>query len=154
VKLGYAWWSAAAIAAVACMVALYWLVAGRLPAIANASGADVPIRVLESRSKRGNFVVDVESRLNPVPTGVTHEWVVTVMDVKRGRVSGCSVRFDGEMPAHGHGLPTAPRVTQELEPGSYLVEGVRFSMPGHWRLAVALERCAGHQDTAVFDLQL
>jgi hypothetical protein len=155
VKVGYAWWSVALMAAVACVVALYWLVVGRLPAIAaNASGADLPIRVLESRSKRGHFVVEAEASLNPVSTGVTHEWVVTVLDAKRTRVSGCSVRFDGEMPAHGHGLPTAPRVTQELEPGRYLVEGVRFSMPGQWRLLVALERCAGHQDTAAFDLQL
>ena len=36
------------------------------------------------------------------------------------------------MPEHGHGLPTEPEVTGELDGGRYVVEGVKFSMPGWW----------------------
>ena len=38
------------------------------------------------------------------------------------------------MPDHDHGLPTQPQVTSRLENGDYLLEGVRFHMPGKWQL--------------------
>ena len=36
------------------------------------------------------------------------------------------------MPEHGHGFPTVPEVTEYLGDGKYLVEGLKFSMPGWW----------------------
>jgi hypothetical protein len=63
------------------------------------------------------------------------------------------VTFDGTMPAHGHGLPLQPRVTREPEPGVYLIEGVRFSMPGHWQLWLGVDRC-GPKDSVTFDVTL
>ena len=37
------------------------------------------------------------------------------------------------MPAHKHGLPTEPVVT-EIGTGDYLVEGIKFSMSGKWEI--------------------
>ena len=34
------------------------------------------------------------------------------------------------MPEHNHGFPTAPRVTENLGEGDYLLEGMRFNMGG------------------------
>ena len=57
------------------------------------------------------------------------------------------------MPEHDHGLPTAPRVTRELEPGRYLLEGVRFHMGGRWELILQIET-AGAADTARFEFDV
>jgi YtkA-like len=152
VRTAHAW--RAVVAAAVCATALYVLVAGSPGSTAKATGGELSARRLEAVSKRGYFVVSLESKSTPIVSGVTHDWVVTVMDANRAKVRDCSIVFDGEMPAHGHGLPTAPRITRELLPGSYLLEGVRFSMSGHWRLSVAVDRCGAHRDTAYFDLNL
>ncbi|MBU50466.1 MAG: hypothetical protein CL920_17445 [Deltaproteobacteria bacterium] len=36
------------------------------------------------------------------------------------------------MPCHGHGMPTGPVLTKQSD-GSYLLEGMKFSMPEWWR---------------------
>jgi hypothetical protein len=82
-----------------------------------------------------------------------HEWVVSVRDPAGAPLTGCLVSFDASMPEHGHGLPTAPRVTGESKPGDYVVEGVRFSMPGHWELTVSVSKC-GPAVRSVFDLRI
>ncbi len=66
------------------------------------------------------------------PVGKIHEWEVTVYDPDGGPVEPHSLSVDGGMPQHGHGLVTAPRVTKKLGPGKFLIEGVKFHMPGRW----------------------
>jgi hypothetical protein len=41
------------------------------------------------------------------------------------------------MPAHGHGLPTRPRA-RPVGGGRYLIEGVKFQMPGEWYLELRI----------------
>jgi hypothetical protein len=43
------------------------------------------------------------------------------------------------MPQHGHGLPTRPRITRELEDGTYLLEGMKFSMTGWWEVKLDIQ---------------
>ena len=43
------------------------------------------------------------------------------------------------MPQHGHGLPTRPQVTRELADGTYLLEGMKFSMTGWWEIKLAIQ---------------
>lgn len=43
----------------------------------------------------------------------------------------------------GHGLPTQPQVTKELEDGTYLLEGMKFSMTGWWEIKLTIETAAG-----------
>jgi hypothetical protein len=38
-------------------------------------------------------------------------------------VENATIAVDGDMPEHGHGLPTCPQVTKYLGNGDYLVEG-------------------------------
>ncbi|MBS0403079.1 MAG: FixH family protein, partial [Proteobacteria bacterium] len=54
-------------------------------------------------------------------------------------VRGATFRVDGGMPQHGHGLPTQPRVTRELAPGTYALDGMKFSMTGWWELKLAID---------------
>jgi hypothetical protein len=57
------------------------------------------------------------------------------------------------MPQHGHGLPTEPRVTEELGGGRYRVEGMKFNMPGWWTIKLSVSSAAG-SDSATFNLTL
>jgi hypothetical protein len=61
--------------------------------------------------------------------------------------------FDAAMPQHGHGLPTAPRVTRALGDGRFLVEGVKFQMGGDWTLRVEVVGPSG-ADVAVFHVDV
>ena len=54
------------------------------------------------------------------------------------------------MPQHGHGLPTRPQVTREVAEGTYLMEGMKFSMTGWWEIKLAIQSAEG-ADAAVFN---
>ena len=54
---------------------------------------------------------------------------------------------------HGHGLPTQPQVTQTLGNGRYLLEGMKFNMPGWWTLTVKVDGPDGRDETT-FNLVL
>ena len=49
-------------------------------------------------------------------------------------VKDVEIFIDGGMPAHGHGLPTAPKVVWSEEKKVHLIKGLKFSMPGQWAL--------------------
>ncbi len=49
-------------------------------------------------------------------------------------VKGTEVFINGGMPAHEHGLPTSPKIIWSDEKDSYLIQGLKFSMPGKWSL--------------------
>lgn len=68
-------------------------------------------------------------------------------------VANASIQVDGGMPQHGHGLPTAPRVTRNLGNGAYQVAGLRFNMPGWWVLRFRIGSAAG-TDSVTFNLAL
>jgi len=55
------------------------------------------------------------------------------------------------MPAHGHGLPTQPQVTEERGDGHYRIEGVKLNMVGDWVIEVFVRTPRG-DDRLRFDL--
>jgi hypothetical protein len=64
---------------------------------------------------------------------------VNVRDAEGRAIDEAQISIDGGMPQHGHGLPTRPHVTRELADGSYLLEGMKFSMTGWWQIRLAIE---------------
>ena len=76
----------------------------------------------------------IVSELSPLAINRIHAWRLYLTDADREPISGASVNLSGGMPDHDHGLPTRPELTAEPEPGVYLIEGVRFHMPGRWLL--------------------
>jgi hypothetical protein len=68
-------------------------------------------------------------------------------------VEDARMTIAGGMPQHGHGLPTRPRVTRSIAPGTYEIEGVRFNMGGWWEFKVTIAAEAG-EDTITFNLGL
>ncbi len=107
----------------------------------------------EKATEAGLYVAVVAPAQESVTVGPMHTWVVTLRDADGAPVDEAQIQVDGGMPQHGHGLPTAPAVTQALGDGRYLIEGMKFNMPGWWGLDLAIEGPAG-ADTVTFNLVL
>ena len=80
-----------------------------------------------------------------------HNWIVTVLDSEGTPVENASIEIDGRMPAHKHGLPTSPQVTEYLGEGRYKIEGVQFHMQGLWELNLSIDNGSA-SDTVTFNL--
>jgi hypothetical protein len=68
-------------------------------------------------------------------------------------VTGARISVEGGMPEHGHGLPTMPLATAETSPGTYLVEGMKFNMPGWWTVGFDISE-GGEPDRVTFNLMV
>lgn len=68
-----------------------------------------------------------------------HAWTIRLEGPDGQPVPGARFVVAGGMPQHGHGYPTKPRVTRELGDGSYLLEGMKFSMTGWWTLELGID---------------
>jgi len=79
------------------------------------------------------------------------QWKVHVDDALGTPVDGAKIEVGGGMPEHGHGLPTKPRITEELGGGDYLLEGLKFTMPGWWQVTLKIHAADG-DDNVTFNL--
>ena len=93
---------------------------------------------LTATSDQGTFRVTAVSEVVPVPVNEIHHWRLRVETGDGQPVSNARIVIYGGMPEHQHGLPTVPRVTRELGAGEYLVEGMKFNMPGLWELKLTV----------------
>jgi len=82
-----------------------------------------------------------------------HSWILHIEDEDGLEIEGAIVDVAGGMPEHDHGLPTKPRVTEELGGGDYRLEGMRFHMKGYWEIVVSVTTDAGQFDVTI-SLQL
>ena len=94
---------------------------------------------LEHASAQGSFVVAMQPPATGPAINQMHSWQVKLATADGTPVRGATFRVDGGMPQHGHGLPTQPRVTRELAPGTYALDGMKFSMTGWWELKLAID---------------
>lgn len=113
--------------------------------------ADLDLRT-RKMSAHGMYDISLVSQVDPVVINEMHSWVVEIKTPDGQSVTGAKVAIDGGMPAHGHGLPTAPRVTKELGGGKYLVEGMQFNMGGWWELKLQID--GSHADDVTFNVML
>lgn len=88
----------------------------------------------ETHSQPSGLTLHLKSLQSPIPLNQMHQWEITIINGEGLPVEDAEVTVTGGMPEHDHGLATAPRVTQQLGEGRYLLEGVRFHMPGMWKL--------------------
>ncbi len=105
---------------------------------------------LRHPSAHGKYVVQVEPPATGAAINQIHSWQVKLSSPDGAPVRGARISVDGGMPQHGHGLPTRPQVTRETTAGTYLMEGMKFSMTGWWELKLAIQS-AGDADTVVFN---
>ncbi len=89
------------------------------------------------------FVVALQPPTPPAALNQMHAWQVKLTSPTGEPISQARFHVDGGMPQHGHGLPSQPGVTRELEPGTYLLEGMKFSMTGWWEIKLAIDSPEG-----------
>ena len=104
-------------------------------------------------SQRGLFVVGYQSELVPLQINKLHTWVMHIEDANGKPVVGAHLEASGGMPAHDHGLPTYPRVTEDLGSGDYRLDGMRFHMSGAWEITITIA-ADGKTDTVVVAVTL
>ena len=103
-----------------------------------------------AKPRRGLFLGFPWWGIGPIAINQLHDWVFQLVTPDGRPVEGARITIDGDMPAHGHGLPTQPRVTQDIGNGFYLIEGMRFQMAGKWQLSFFVN-AAGKSDELVYD---
>ncbi len=105
------------------------------------------------KTAAGHFMAAYEPVDGKVTMNRIHSWHLTLTNLQGNPVKGANVTVAGNMPEHGHGLPTKPAITRELTDGVYLVEGMKFSMPGWWILTFDIEAGEIH-DQATFNVDV
>jgi hypothetical protein len=131
---------------------LHPLMSGNMPMHGNStvpSGLDY---AAERTTDSGAFKVSYSSE-SPIVINQMHTWTLHVETADGQPVENATILVDGGMPQHGHGLPTAPKVTQVLGNGDYLVEGMKFQMGGWWEVRFDITAGDVH-DTITFNLTL
>lgn len=82
-----------------------------------------------------------------------HSWILHLESADGEPVENARIDVIGGMPEHDHGLPTKPRVTEELGDGNYRLGGMRFHMSGYWEIKVTVTTEEG-ESVVVIPLQL
>ena len=123
-----------------------------LRAYARAQGEERDMST-ERISDNGLYRISFEPQGDAIPLSRLHTWKIRVHAADGGAIEEAVIQVDGGMPEHGHGLPTRPQVTRAFGGGEYLVEGMKFQMPGWW--IVRFDVAAGPgTDAVTFNLML
>jgi hypothetical protein len=104
-------------------------------------------------SDDGLFKVSYTASTGTVPVNQMHQWTLHVETADGQPVENATIGVDGDMPQHGHGLPTQPRVTKNLGNGDYLVDGMKFQMGGWWLMDFSIT-ANGATDAVHFNMML
>ena len=98
---------------------------------------------LQHTTAQGRYVVTLVPPQDAPAINRIHAWQVKVAAADGKPVTAAQIAVDGGMPQHGHGLPTQPLVRRELADGTYLIEGMKFSMTGWWEVKLAVDAPQG-----------
>lgn len=104
-------------------------------------------------SDNGLFNVSYTASTGTVPVNQLHQWTLHIEAADGHPVENATINVDGDMPQHGHGLPTQPRVTKNLGNGDYLVDGMKFQMGGWWVMDFTVTS-NGQTDAVHFNMML
>lgn len=132
---------------------IHWfrcLVAGMLlfgVASGTFAAEGFPMRVA---SESGRFDASFNPLVETLPLREIHRWSLKIFRNDGTEVQPQRLEIQGGMPRHGHGLPSAPRVSHYFGGGEYQIDGMLFNMPGMWQLKVELLDDQGW-DTAVIN---
>jgi hypothetical protein len=106
---------------------------------------------LDKPTTQDKYIVAIHPQAADIVINRLHAWEVRVTSPSGEPVLHAHIDVDGGMPQHGHGLPTKPRVTQELGDGRYLLEGMKFSMTGWWVIKLRIDTDQNGPDAVAFN---
>ena len=134
------------------LVLLYAILMG----VMMARMGDVPSDLdysMTRLSDKGVFHVSYVASTGTVPINQMHQWTLHIETADGQPVEDATISVDGDMPQHGHGLPTRPKVTKNLGNGDYLVDGMKFQMGGWWLMDFTI-KANGQTDAVHFNMML
>ena len=109
--------------------------AGIAPSHTMGNSASAPL-VAAYPSSRRNFEVQITDSL-PTTLNTIVSWPIKIKSLRANYVlDEVKLMIDGGMPHHGHGLPTTPTIKPTSKPDEYIIEGLKFSMPGYWEVRI------------------
>lgn len=113
-----------------------WLRRGTPAAVGIILFFAFAVAPLSARAEQ--LVVTWSTPEGPIRINHMHSWILHVRSDSGEPVTGASITVEGGMPAHDHGMPTRPRVTEDLGDGDYRLDGMRFHMGGYWEIRVTV----------------
>jgi hypothetical protein len=122
--------------ALALLTALLACAADVVPPTSAPEPAQTADHGWRALSETGRLAGHLEPESGAVEIGKFQTWIVELRAPGGAAVKGAELAIAGGMPGHGHGLPTQPRVTEELGEGRYRIEGVKLNMVGAWVIEV------------------
>lgn len=134
------------------LVLVYAILMGVMMARMGAVPSDLDYATTRT-SDNGLFNVSYTASTGNVPVNQMHQWTLHVETSDGKPVEDAAITVDGDMPQHGHGLPTQPRVTKNLGNGDYLVDGMKFQMGGWWLMDFTIAT-NGQTDAVHFNMLL
>ncbi len=118
--------------------------AASLAALAGCSSPPRDLDLsLDKASADGRYQVALLPPEQAPAINQLHSWKVRLSTPAGAPVHGARFTVAGGMPQHGHGFPTQPRIQRELADGTYLLEGMKFSMPGWWEVKLTIAGAQG-----------
>jgi hypothetical protein len=146
------WWTLRALGVLLVVGGIWFALMLRRMADENTPPPDLDV----SRTRlsvQGVYEGTYTPTLEPITIDKLHSWTFHLETPDGKPVEDATITVHGDMPGHGHGLPTKPIVSEHRGNGDYLVEGMKFQMPGWW--FVEFEVSAGDKhDTVRFDFVL
>ena len=104
-------------------------------------------------SEQGKYIISLHCNNSPIPLRKIHSWTVHIETPDGKPVENAKVFVFGGMPMHNHEFPTIPRIKTNLGNGDYLVEGIKFSMIGHWEMHFNIEQ-ENKRDRVIFKIHM
>ena len=133
----------------------YLLASGRLKRWTRRNGkaaggaAVCALLLLTFDARASEFVVTYTTPAGPPAINRMHSWILHIENDSGMAIEGASIDVVGGMPEHNHGLPTRPRVTEELGSGDYKLDGMRFHMRGYWEIVVTITTDEGTSEVSI-----
>ncbi len=124
------WWTAGILGGLLLVSGIWFVLMMRQMTLENTPPPDLDVSRTRM-SAQGLYRGTYTPALEPITIDKLHTWTLHLETPDGQPVEAATVTVDGDMPGHGHGLPTKPIVSQQAN-GDYLVEGMKFQMPGWW----------------------
>ena len=106
---------------------------------------------LSLRSEKAHFTLRVTGIGRPERLNHLHGFDLQLADAAGRPLSGATIALTGLREDSNSPLPTAPRVAPAPGNGQYRAEGLRFHMPGEWRLIFSIDS-GGIRDRAILSI--
>ncbi len=98
-----------------------------------------PALALEGKSQNGLIKAELTGVTAAAPLHKMHHWHLKLKSLNDVALSGAQIDISGETLDHPHALPTSPRITKEIEPGHYILDGIKFDRQGDWLLKLSIQ---------------